>query len=133
MHKRITESEMLASLSPGAVLLPPLVIHHCELFPKNRPHTPDAYLELGLPDSDERFRFILESKARATPQDVQLALAQARAKARTGERPMVQVPFLSPERLDELPDPKPRRRIGARTGQQQYLQRLLQGVLFHQR
>jgi hypothetical protein len=102
MGKKTTESEMLARLSVGAVLLPPLVIRHCEVFPENRPHSPDAYLELGLPDSDERFPFIVESKVRATPQGVKLALAEARAMARPGERPMVQVPFLSPERLEEL-------------------------------
>ena len=102
MDKKLTEAEMLARLQTGTVILPPLIIRQCELFSSHRQGMADAYLELGLPDSPESFRFILESKTRATPQHVQLALAQARAKARLGEHPMVQVPYLSPERLSEL-------------------------------
>jgi hypothetical protein len=102
MHTKLTEAEMLARLVPGSVLLAPLIIHHCELLPAKPAGVADAYLRLGLPDSDESFGVVLESKTRSTPQDIQLGLSQARAAARNGEHPMVQVPFLSTERLNEL-------------------------------
>jgi hypothetical protein len=100
-NKRISESTMLSRLQVGAVLLPPLVVRSCTLLggPKEKA---DARVELELPGEPEGFRFAVEVKARATPQTVQLAMAQARAAAQEGEWPMIQVPFLSPERLDEL-------------------------------
>lgn len=92
---------MLARLQPGAVLLQPLVVRSCTVLggPKEQA---DARVELALPDKPEGFRFVVEAKGRATPQAVQLAMAQARAAAQEGEWPMILVPFLSPERLEEL-------------------------------
>lgn len=102
MVKKPRESEMVGRLQPGTVILPPLVIRQSEISSAGGPGVADAYLELGLPENAEAFRFVVESRSRSTPQDVQLALARARAMARQGEHAMVQVPFLSPERLAEL-------------------------------
>lgn len=97
--KKISEAEMLARLRVGEVLLPPLVVRSFEAL--SGPGA-DARLELALPGEQEGFRFVLESKGRATPQAVQLAMMRAKAEIRDGEWPMIQVPFLSPQRLDDL-------------------------------
>lgn len=92
---------MLSRFQVGAVLLPPLIVKSCTVLggPKEKG---DARVELALPGESEGFRFAVEVKARATPQTVQLAMTQAKAAAQEGEWPMIQVPFLSQERLDEL-------------------------------
>ncbi len=92
---------MLARLQVGAILLPPLIVRACTLLTGPNQQG-DARVELALPNEREGFRFVVEAKGRATPQTVQLAMTQARAAAREGEWPMIQVPFLSPERLGEL-------------------------------
>lgn len=100
-NEQISESAMLSRFQVGAILLPPLIVKSCTVLggPKEKG---DARVELALPGESEGFRFAVEVKARATPQTVQLAMTQARAAAQEGEWPMIQVPFLSPERLDEL-------------------------------
>ena len=97
----MSESAMLSRFRVGAVLLPPLIVKSCTVMggPKDNA---DARVELVLPGQSEGFRFAVEVKARATPQTVQLAMTQAKAAAQEGEWPMIQVPFLSPERLEEL-------------------------------
>jgi hypothetical protein len=102
MNWKIRESDMIARLTSGAVLLPPLVIRQSHLELQRGGMRPDAVVELALPDDSTSFRFVVEAKARSTPEAVQTALAQAKAAARHDERPMVQVPYLSPERLHEL-------------------------------
>ena len=61
-------------------------------FIRGRNHTAFSGLPEALTGSRHTrtvtWRFI-KHKARATPQEVQLGLARARAKARPGERPMV--------------------------------------------
>ena len=99
-NQQISEATMFASLEVGAVLLPPLVVRSCTLLKANE--KADARLELALPGEREGFRFVLEMKARATPQTIQLAMAQAKSATKAGEWPMIQVPYLSPERLEEL-------------------------------
>jgi hypothetical protein len=85
----------------GTVLLPPLVVRSCTVLngPKEKA---DVRVELALPGEAEGFRFVVELKARATPQTIQLAIAQAKSATKAGEWPMIQVPYLSPERLEEL-------------------------------
>lgn len=100
INEKISESEMLARFQAGATLLPPLVVRSCTVF--GGKENVDARVELVLPGAVEGFRFAVEVKSRATPQAVQLAMTQAKAAAEDGEWPMIQVPFLSPERLDEL-------------------------------
>jgi len=91
---------MLARLEVGAVLLQPLVVRACEIL--SGKEKADARVELEWPGEPERFPFVVEMKARATPQTIQLAMAQAKSATKAGEWPMIQVPYLSPERLEEL-------------------------------
>lgn len=102
MNTRIYESEMVSRLKPGAVLLPPLVIRSSHVYTGAGNKGPDAIIDVSLPGETEEFRFVVESKADATPRSVKLAVAQARAAIHPGEHPMIQVPYLSAERLEEL-------------------------------
>jgi hypothetical protein len=97
---QIKEALMLSRLQEGSVLLPPLVVKSCSVL--NPADRADARVELALPGGLEGFRFVVELKARATPQSIQLAMVQAKSAAKSGEWPMIQVPFLSEERLGEL-------------------------------
>jgi hypothetical protein len=98
--KQTSKALMLSRLKEGGVLLPPLVVKSFSGLETNK--MGDARMELTMPGGTERFRFVVESKARATPQSIQLAMAQARSAAQGGEWPLIQVPFLSEERLKEL-------------------------------
>jgi hypothetical protein len=100
-NEKISELEMLSRFQVGAVLLPPLVVKSCVVRggPKGKA---DARVELALPGEPAGFRFAVEVKARATPQAVRWAIAQAKSAAQDGEGPMIHVPFLSGERLEEL-------------------------------
>ncbi len=98
--KQTSKALMVSRLQEGAVLLPPLVVKSCRGLETDE--NVDARMELTMPGGTEGFRFVVESKARATPQSIQLAMAQARSAVKGGEWPMIQVPFLSAERLGEL-------------------------------
>ncbi len=102
MDMKITEPEMLLRFQPGSILLPPLVIRSCQMEGAGRDRGVDARIELALPGEEGGFRFAVESKADSTPRSVQLAVARAKAAAGPDEHPMIQVPYLSPERLEEL-------------------------------
>jgi hypothetical protein len=99
-NQQISEATMLSRLEEGTVLLPPLVVKNCRVLGGNE--KADVRVELALPGEPEGFHFVVEVKARATPQTIQLAVAQAKSAAMAGEWPMIQVPYLSPERLEEL-------------------------------
>jgi hypothetical protein len=99
-NTQITEQSMLARLRVGSVLLSPLVVRTVEVQPQNS--RADARIELSWPGEAESFWFTLESKRKANPQTVQFAVMQARQASKVGDLPMIQVPFLSPERLNEL-------------------------------
>jgi len=92
---------MLSRFQVGEVLLSPLVIKSCVILggPKDKI---DARLTVAMPSGADVFAFVVETKARGTPQAIQLAVAQARAATQDGEWPMIQVPYLSPERILEL-------------------------------
>ena len=62
----------------------------------------DALIEVALPGEQSLFRFVVESKSRPTLEAVQAAAAQAMAAVRENEWPMIQVPYLAPDRLDYL-------------------------------
>lgn len=100
-YKQTSESDMLSRFQVGMVLLPPLFVKSCMVLGGAK-DAADARVELCLPGEPEGFRFAVEVKARATPQSVQLAMLQAKAAAQEGEWPMIQVPFLSSERLAAL-------------------------------
>lgn len=99
-NQQISEATMLSRFQVGTVLLPPLVVKSCTVL--SGKEKADARVELALPGEPEGFRFVVELKARATPQTIQLAMAQAKSATKAGEWPMIQVPYLSPERLEEL-------------------------------
>ncbi len=101
VFKQITESEMLSRLQTGATLLRPFVIRSAE-FGVSFEDRADARLQVGVPGRPESYRFVVESKSRATPQTVQSAMSQVRAYLKPDEWPLIQVPYLSPERLEEL-------------------------------
>lgn len=99
---QITVSSMISRLRVGEVLLAPLVIKSCVVPAGTRDEGLDARLEVGMPGRPEGFRFVVQTKTRGTPQNIQLAMLQARAATRAGEWPMIQVPYLSPEKIGEL-------------------------------
>ena len=101
MNKKMTHSQMLARLRPDSVLLPPLVVRSC-VVQVGTGTREDACLEVALPGETETFQFIVQSKSRSTPQSIEGAVAQAKTAVRDGQWPMIQVPYLSPVRLDEL-------------------------------
>jgi hypothetical protein len=86
---QITEQGMLARIRVGSVLLSPLVVRSLEMQPIN--NQADARLELSWLGEPASFWFTLESKGKANPQAIQLAMMQARraAKGLTGEREVV--------------------------------------------
>ena len=102
MIKKITEREMLERLEAGSILLPPLVIRSRGVLNRADNRRIDAVIEAGLPGEQSVFRFVVEAKSRPTPEAVQTAAAQAMAAVRENEWPMIQVPYLAPDRLNYL-------------------------------
>jgi hypothetical protein len=100
--KKITEREMLERLEAGSTLLPPLIIRSKEELKREDKRQIDAIIEAGLPGEHSIFRFVVEAKSRPTLEAVQTASAQAMAAVRENEWPMIQVPYLAPDRLDYL-------------------------------
>lgn len=98
--RKTFEVEMLARFEPGSTLLRPLEI--ASVFLEPFADKADARLEVRLPGESDVYRFVVEAKSRATPQIIQTAMTQAKTYVRPGEWPLIQVPFLSPERLEEL-------------------------------
>lgn len=99
-NKQHSENALLSRFKVGSVLLSPLIVKSCTVLGGTK--DANARVELAFPGEAEGYRFAVEVKARGTPQSVQLAMLQARAAAQEGEWPMIQVPFLSPEKLSEL-------------------------------
>ncbi len=91
-NQQISEVTMLSRFQVGTVLLPPLVVKFCTVLGGNE--KADARIKLALPGEPEEFCFVVELKARATPQTIQLAMAQAKSATKAGEWPMIQVPYL---------------------------------------
>lgn len=100
---KISQQDMLLRLRPESPLLPPLVIQQVNLVPPAGADTVvDARIVVRGPEGDGLFRFAIEAKAKSTPSSIMAAARQASAAAGPDERPMVFVPYLAPERLDEL-------------------------------
>lgn len=102
-NKQTNESAMLAHFRVGEVVLAPLVARRTTLEPTS-PGKPqvDARVELAFPGDAEGFRFAVESKSRSTPEAIRSAILKATSAVVAGEWPMIQVPYLSPDRLGEL-------------------------------
>jgi hypothetical protein len=101
VQEKITEREMLKRLQTGTTLLDPLIIRSID-NDADRERQIDALIEVGLPDEDCVFRFVVEAKSRATLEAVHTAAAQATAAVRHNEWPMIQIPYLAPDRLEHL-------------------------------
>ena len=101
--KKMSEWDMVDRLQVGEPVLRPLIAKSVE----REVRVPtgfrvDARLVLALPETSESYTFILEAKSRSAPQLVQNAVTQAKGACGPGELPMIQVPYLSPERIEEL-------------------------------
>jgi hypothetical protein len=100
--KKITETQMLSRFKSGTILLPPLIVRGYMELRGTRDYA-DARIEVGLPGETAGAWFVVEAKSRSTPQVIQAAVARAKAAAQQSEElPMIQVPYLSSERLAEL-------------------------------
>lgn len=94
----MTEMDMLARLRSGEVRVPPLDVLWTAI---GRAQAPDAMAQVSW--GGRSFRFVVELKARNIPKVFSGALTQARTLAETtGDNPMVVLPYLAPERLEEL-------------------------------
>ncbi len=97
--------DILAAIRDGRVALAPLRIRLAGVEPKSDgvrgPRRPDAYVDVAWESRTERF--VVEIRAQATPRAFRDAVDEVSAYAKASEmRPMVIMPFLSPERLAEL-------------------------------
>jgi hypothetical protein len=102
VEQKITEQEMLTRFEPGAVLLAPLIVRSHKFKENRGKFEIDALLEVALPGGDDTFQFVVESKSRSTPEAVHGAAAKAMATVQGDEWPMIQVPYLGPDRLEYL-------------------------------
>lgn len=101
ISKKLTEFEMLFELAARRTLLAPLIVRSFKPSSRQRGEA-DAYIEVALPEEVVGHHFVIEAKSRSTPQAVEQAMHQATKYAKTGELPMIFVPYLSPNRLEEL-------------------------------
>jgi hypothetical protein len=100
-NKKITEKGMLNRLKPGTSILSPLIIR--SIIPKlGKKRCADARIKVSLPDSTTEYSFVIETKSQNTPLAVKTANAQVKMLTSDNEYPMIMVPYLSPERLEEL-------------------------------
>lgn len=108
MNEKLYEIDLLKRLTPGTVLLRPLQIKSATPEFQTANGYADAGIELAFPDEPERFPFLVEAKTQNTPLAIHNAIAEVRryvAAYKTSDRkpyPMIFVPYLSPERLDDL-------------------------------
>jgi hypothetical protein len=102
MDGKITEREMLKRFQTGSILLSPLIIRSNDVYGDKERQQIDALIEVGLPGEDSVFRFVVEAKSRSTLEAVQAAAAKATVAVRENEWPMIQVPYLAPDRIEYL-------------------------------
>lgn len=102
--KKVDQETMLARFQAGELVLGQLVVREAELPQQfHGIYMPDARVVLSLRNDPQEFRFAVESKSRSTPETIRSAIQQVRLAAVGGDvLPLVQVPYLSPERLKEL-------------------------------
>lgn len=106
-NKKTSESELLSALREGrGEILAPLRLVGMEQESVRtvgrRDEQVDAVIEGALPGEEGRFRFVVEVKSGYTPLIVQNAVTQVKRYVEPGEYPMILVPYLSEERLEEL-------------------------------
>ena len=99
-NTKINEFDMLKLLSVGAEILAPMQIYDVNLLPVD---SADARINIGIPPSQEAYRFVVECKSRSTPEAIEAACRKAKEELRSEEEfPMIHVPFLSPSKLAKL-------------------------------
>lgn len=96
----LATGEAIQRLRSGKVRLPPLSIEVLEAPAFKEGLELDALLRLGW--QGESFTFAVEYKARATPKALSNAIFETRAVKDAGLNPLILVPYLSEQRLDEL-------------------------------
>jgi len=96
--KKLSEAYLLSRLQPEAELLPPLRI--AARLPSEVGDHADARIQLAW--GDFKFSAIIEVKTQSTPLMVLKAATQAKTSIIGEELPMIMVPYLSPERLQDL-------------------------------
>ncbi len=118
-NKKINERSMLDRLKVGAELLRPFVIKSIiqlgqsnsnNRIPNSRVQEAlvkaDAYVTAEIPNQSEPFNFVVETKSRSTPEAIRTAAAQAKQFVEKSGipdvLPLIQVPYLSLERLQQL-------------------------------
>lgn len=98
--KPLSEADMLARLKAGEASVPPLLIRWTS-GTGPRGGGADATAEVRW--EGREFRFVAELKGRSTPRTFANAVAQSREYAESARGyPMIVLPYLAPERLDEL-------------------------------
>lgn len=106
-NKKIKESELLSAFEEGRrVILAPLQFAGMERETLRtigrRDEQVDAVIEGALPGETECFRFVVEVKSGYTPLTVRDAMTQVKRYTQKDEYPMILVPYLSEDRLEEL-------------------------------
>ncbi|HNT26847.1 MAG TPA: hypothetical protein PKH10_01590 [bacterium] len=103
-NKKFLEAEVLSCFQEGAILLPPLVTTTIQRqVPLPSRYVADALMDAVLPqDPETKFRFVVEAKSQSTPMIVQRALLQVKEVAGNFGLPLILVPYLASERLQEL-------------------------------
>ena len=97
--KKLSEYEMLERLEPGREILPPLVVKSVVREPGAGA---DARDDLAFKGGGTAYPFVVEVKRQNTPMAIQDAMRQVRTYAKQMGLPLLMVPYLSPERLEEL-------------------------------
>ena len=99
--KKINESDMLRIFSAGETLLKPLNV--TRVLKAGHQDFADARIEVGNPENEDRFQFVVECKTRSTPEAIDQACRQVRQQLRSHtELPLIFVPYLSQSKLEKL-------------------------------
>ena len=109
IEKITSEEDVLNQFRPGETVLPPLVVRrvvsrHERVGVSGKTRDIDLRVELALGTDTEgdSFAFAIESKKEYPTLQIQHALDQVKTYPPEMGHPMIVVPYLSPERLDEL-------------------------------
>ncbi len=98
----ITEKEIIEQLQQGKILLPPLSIRLLQVYPETDGNLKfDAFLEASW--KNKTAKFFVEITANWTPKSFQNAINLLKSSSPLqGYQPMLIMPFLSEQRLQEL-------------------------------
>jgi len=107
--RNTADYEISLRLMVGRELLYPLMTQVIQ-FPSlgaSQDQGIDALIEAKIPGEQDLFRFAVQCKSRSTPDAFETALLKAEAAAAKFERrPLVLIPYLSPEKIQQLENRK---------------------------